>query len=76
MTAAEYVDDNQFRVSLEAKYRDELRRGSISTAVDNEGDVVWTQEYLRYRVNGCSHSDSAAKVFLQIEGRGIQPVCR
>src|SRR5439155_1248977 len=39
-----------FRNQLEAKYRDGLRRLPISTSVDLVGDVVWTQEYLRYRV--------------------------
>ncbi|MEP7304031.1 MAG: matrixin family metalloprotease [Acidobacteriota bacterium] len=65
-----------FRTQLEAKYRDGLRRSPILTSVDNEGDVVWTQEYLRYRVNGCAHGDSVQRVFLQIDGRGIQSVCR
>ena len=65
-----------FRNQLELKYRDGLRRPATSTAVDNEGDVVWTQEYLRYRVNGCTHGDAVQKVFLQIDGRGIQPLCR
>ena len=66
----------QFRNALEAKYRDELRRGASQSAVDLEGDVVWIQEYLRYRVNGCSHSVAIDKVFAQIDGRGVQPVCR
>jgi hypothetical protein len=65
-----------FRQQLEAKYRDTLRRAPSLSAVDNEGDVVWTQEYLRYRVNGCGHADAVSKVFLQIDGRGIQPLCR
>jgi hypothetical protein len=65
-----------FRNQLETKYRDGLRRGSNQSSVDNEGDVVWTQEYLRYRVNNCSHSEAVQRVFLQIDGRGVQPVCR
>lgn len=65
-----------FRNALEAKYRDGLRRGPGQSAVDNEGDVVWIQEYLRYRVNGCSHAVAIDKVFAQIDGRGVQPVCR
>jgi hypothetical protein len=44
-----------FRTQLEAKYRDQLKRTAVSTFVDIEGDIVWTQEYLRYRVNGCGH---------------------
>jgi hypothetical protein len=65
-----------FRISLEATYRDVLHRGTNATAVDNEGDVVWTQEYLRYRVNACDHPTAVTKVLQQIEGKGTQPVCR
>jgi hypothetical protein len=31
-----------------------------------EGDVVWTQEYLRYRVNRCTHQQAQQKVFQQV----------
>jgi hypothetical protein len=65
-----------FRVQLEAKYRDGLRRGATATFVDVEGDIVWTQEYLRYRVSGCGHFEAQDKVFAQIDGRGVQPDCR
>jgi hypothetical protein len=65
-----------FRLALEAKYRDDLRRGTTQSSVDNEGDVVWVQEYLRYRVNSCSHAVATDKVFAQIDGRGVQPVCQ
>jgi len=65
-----------FRVQLETKYRESLRRGLNATYVDNEGDVVWLQEYLRYRLNGCSHGDATSKVFSQVLGLGIQPLCR
>src|ERR1700687_2931196 len=41
-----------FRLQLEAKYRDGLNRSPTTTFVDNEGDIVWDQEYLRYRVSG------------------------
>ncbi|HYB96366.1 MAG TPA: hypothetical protein VEC39_15445 [Vicinamibacterales bacterium] len=64
-----------FRTALEAKYRDSLRRSAVQTFVDQEGTVVWTQEYLRYRVNLCGHADAVSRVFAQIDGRGIQPVC-
>ena len=42
----------------------------------HEGAVVWVLEYLRYRLNGCGHSDATTRVFQQILGQGIQPVCR
>jgi hypothetical protein len=43
--------------------------------VDAEGGVVWTQEYLRYRVNQCDHPTSVQKVFSQIDGGGVSPTC-
>lgn len=64
-----------FRTALESRYRDVLRRGTTTSFVDIEGTVVWTQEYLRYRVNRCGHQDAVDRVMLQIDGRGIQPVC-
>ena len=64
-----------FREELEGKYRDGLRRSPSSTYVDLEGDIVWTQEYLRYRVNRCGHAAATQKVMSQIDGRGIAPVC-
>jgi hypothetical protein len=65
-----------FRTQLEAKYRDGLKRGPTSTSVDVEGDVVWTQEYLRYRVNGCGHAIAVQNVFVQIDGLPAPPGCR
>jgi len=64
-----------FRQELEAKYRDGLRRSPSSTYVDVEGDIVWTQEYLRYRVNQCDHATAVQKVLDQIDGRGVAPAC-
>lgn len=65
-----------FRLDLEAKYRDGLRRPSSDTYVDAEGDIVWTQEYLRYRVNGCGHADAVQRVLAQVDGAAVPPVCR
>jgi|KBSMisStandDraft_5_1062788.scaffolds.fasta_scaffold355257_1 hypothetical protein len=65
-----------FRNQLETKYRDGLRRGPTSTAVDREGDVAWIQEYLRYRVNSCGHAFAVQSVLTQIDGRSAPPVCR
>ncbi len=64
-----------FRKQLEVKYRDSLRRTPTATYVDGEGAVVWMQEYLRYRVNLCSHEEAALRVTAQITGQGIQPIC-
>lgn len=65
-----------FRGFLEGVYRDVLGRGQTPTFVDQEGDVVWISEYFRYRVNGCSHVEATIRVMLQIDGAGVQPVCR
>ena len=65
-----------FRNALEAKYRDGLRRLATSTHVDREGDVVWIQEYLRYRVNACSHGTAVQSVMVQIDGFAAPAVCR
>ena len=64
-----------FRQQLEAAYRDTLRRPPTTSFVDIEGTIVWTQEYLRYRVNGCGHQDAITRVGTQIRGGGIQPIC-
>jgi len=64
-----------FMVELEAKYRDALRRPAGSSFVDVEGNVIWTQEYLRYRVSTCTHAVAQQKVFDQIDGRGVQADC-
>lgn len=65
-----------FRQALEGIYRDELKRPAVVTYVDQEGDVVWIQEYLRYRLNGCNHAQATSRVMTQIDGGGIPPVCQ
>jgi hypothetical protein len=64
-----------FRQELEATYRDVLHRTATASFVDVEGDIVWTTEYLRYRVNGCSNADAISRVQAQIQGGSAQPVC-
>jgi hypothetical protein len=65
----------QFRIELETKYRNDLRRAVGASFADPEGSVVWTQEFLRYRMSGCRSDQSAARVAVQIAGGGVQPVC-
>jgi hypothetical protein len=64
-----------FRTNLESKYRDGLHREATSSYVDIEGTVVWTQEYLRYRVSQCGHAAAVAKVLRQIDGFAAEPEC-
>jgi len=68
------TDSFDFRRQLESKYQ-QLGRGFSQSAVDPEGGVVWTQEYLRYRVNQCDHPTAVQKVFSQIDGGGVAPTC-
>src|SRR5690242_12399696 len=65
----------QFRIDLETKYRTGLNRAAAATAVDTEGEVVWTQEYIRYRVNGCDHATAVQRVMTQIDGGAAGGVC-
>jgi hypothetical protein len=57
------------------KYRDGLRRSAVQTFVDIEGDIVWTTEYLRYRVNSCDHDRAVQLVLAQIGGGPPSPGC-
>jgi hypothetical protein len=67
---------NLFQAQLEATYRDVLHRSLLFSYVDTEGANVWLAEYLRYRVvGGCDHPTAESKVFTQILGGGVQPVC-
>jgi hypothetical protein len=52
-----------FRRQLESKFT-----GRFSSFVDLEGQAVWVQEYVRHRVDGCSHRDAVDAVLAQIDG--------
>jgi len=68
------TDSFDLRRQLESKYQ-QFGRGFSQSAVDPEGGVIWTQEYLRYRVNSCDHATAVQKVFSQIDGGGVAPTC-
>ena len=51
-----------FRNNLETKYATGLGRAAQGTFVDREGEIVWLQEYIRYRVNGCDHATAVTRV--------------
>jgi hypothetical protein len=69
------ADAFQFRNELEAKYQNGLNRSASFTFVDREGEVVWVQEYIRYRVNGCDHATAIARVMTQIDGGTPGGIC-
>ena len=62
-------DSFDFRNQLETKYQTGLGRAAAPTFVDREGEVVWTQEYMRYRTNGCDHATATQRVMTQIDGQ-------
>ena len=68
-------DSFDFRNQLETKYQTGLGRGAAPTYVDREGEVVWTQEYMRYRINGCDHGSATQRVMAQIDGNPAGQVC-
>jgi len=64
-----------FRTDLETKYATGLSRSAQGTFVDREGEIVWMQEYIRYRVNGCDHATAMARVLAQIAGGAAGGIC-
>lgn len=68
-------DSFEFRNQLETKYETGLNRAAAPTFVDREGEVVWVQEYMRYRVNGCDHAGASQRVFAQIDGNPPAAIC-
>ena len=68
-------DALSFRRQLETVYRNELRAPVADTHVDDEGDVIWTMEYLRYVLSGCSQDATVQKITQQINGGGVPADC-
>lgn len=64
----------RFRRELEAVYQ-ARGAGQADTVVDDEGDVIWTMEYYRYALSGCSHTVTIQKILEQIAQRGVPPDC-
>jgi hypothetical protein len=69
------ADALSFRRQLETVYRNELRAPLADTHVDDEGDVIWTMEYLRYVLSGCSQDSTIQKITQQINGGGVPADC-
>jgi hypothetical protein len=63
-----------FRRQLETIYRNR-NAPPADTHVNDEGDVIWTMEYLRYVLSGCSQSLTIQKITDQINGRGVPADC-
>jgi hypothetical protein len=69
------VESLAFRQALEVKYRDQLGAPPLQTHIDLQSDVVYTLEFVRYSQSGCSSAQSYERVFVQIDGRGVEPDC-
>jgi len=59
-----------FLAQLETHYRVQLGKPPLQTFVDVVGHAVWMQDYLRYRLNQCSHPDAVSKTLLRVDTRG------
>jgi hypothetical protein len=64
-----------FRRRLEAKYRDERKAPAAPSHVDLEGEAIWTQEYLRYRLGGCDSHQATSRVLDQLGGQPAAGLC-
>ena len=69
------ADSLGFRQLLEVKYRDQLGAPPIQTYVDQPSEMLYTQEFVRYAQSGCSSASAYERVFVQIDGRGVEPDC-
>jgi hypothetical protein len=63
-----------FRRQLETVYASRNEAPAV-TRVNDEGDVIWTMEYLRYVLSGCSQSVTISKISTQINGGGVPADC-
>lgn len=61
-----------FRRRLDARPR-AVAGIAAMTAVDLEGDAVWTQEYVQRRAAGCSHRQATDAVVAAILGQPVPP---
>lgn len=65
-----------FRDALEMVYRRQLQRAPVAPAVLPDTALLWLRRYLRLRLHGCGHDDSAARLVAEMQGKGAQPPCR
>jgi len=69
-------DAYQFFAQLDTRYQTGLgRSASPQTYVDLEGAVVWIQEYVRHRSNGCDHATATQRVLSQVGGGPVAAPC-
>ena len=59
-----------FLNQLESRYQNQLRRGPVATFIDAVGHAVWLADYIRYRVNLCSHAEAVSKVLTRVNTAG------
>src|SRR5262249_17851055 len=64
-----------FRQQLEVGYQTQLPRSPTTTFVEIQGSIVWTQESLRYRLSGCTHTISVQFVLTEVDGGAAARDC-
>ncbi len=64
-----------FEQRLKGVYQNVLGRTGQPLFVDEEGQVVWIQEFARYIANGCDIATATARVFAQIDGQAAGALC-
>ncbi len=69
------ADAYRFFTELETKYQVSLGRPATQTHVDQEGVIVWIQEYVRHRANGCDAATASSRVLAQIDGGAAGAEC-
>ena len=47
-----------------------------TTFVDQPSEILYTIEFVRYTQSGCSGASAFERVFVQIDGRGVEPDCQ
>ena len=78
VTSRDFPPQNEsldFMQRLESTYQHGLKRAPTRTHIDVVGNVVWMQEYLRYRASGCSYDEARWNVATQIFGGGVAETC-
>jgi hypothetical protein len=64
-----------FRSALEVAYRDHVGRALFTSSIDPSAATTWMRRYVRYRLHGCSHEATIAKVWQQIDQGGAPSLC-
>jgi hypothetical protein len=68
-------DFREFRQTLEAEYRDRMKRPALSAPGPIEERLRTTVDYLAYRSRGCGHEEAVAIVLGELAGKAQLRLC-